>query len=499
MTTQGAWAATAFPSPHDGEWATRPRYAPSDLPTLLWRERQLMLVVFVIVLALGAGFAFTFKTLYPAHSSVLVRLGQEYIYEPRAGDAARGAAPANNQELEFEADILGSDAVRAQVVRDLGYGRLDPARAGAFAAAAPAARERMIGQVAAAIGRRLDIATTPDTPVIRLTYSDPDPHTAALVLNTLLADYLVYRRSVLLEPTSDALESERNLVQARLAQADAALQNFLSGNQIGDFEAEKTSLSQLQGQIEQQRYAAAAQVRERAGRLAALDAGLGGVPQEVGLYRDADNAAANKLVDLKLQREALLSRYRPDAQPVRDIDVQISQLQSAVAAGRAEGPGALRTGINPVFQTLQTDKLQLAAEVAAARQSLAAFTEQDAQVTQRRLRLDQLEPQFQALSRDRDVLAASVRDFTVKEEQGQASQQIAAATNDDIRIVERAIAPADGKSLRMPLLAVAFLFAAFCAGCAGVMRMVLRPGLPTPASAARTLDLPVLGMAGAKA
>ena len=235
------------------------------------------------------------------------------------------------------------------------------------------------------------------------------------------------------------------------------------------------------------------------GRRVAVVPGLGGVPQEVGLYRDADNAAANKLVDLKLQRESLLSRYRPDAQPVRDIDVQISQLQSAVAAGRAEGPGALRTGLNPVFQTLQTDKLQLAAEVAAARQSLAALSEQDAQVTQRRLRLDQLEPRFQALSRDRDVLAASVRDFTVKEEQGQASRQIAAATNDDIRIVERAVAPAEGKSLRTPMLALALLFAAFCAGCAGVMRMVLRPGMPTPASAARTLDLPVLGVAAAKA
>lgn len=499
MTSQGAWASMATSAPEDGQWAQRVRYAPSDLPSLLWRERRLMLAVFAVVLAAGVAFAFSFKTLYPAHSSVLVRLGQEYVYEPRAGDAARGAVPANNQVLEFESDILGSDVIRQRVVREVGYGRLYPGQAAAFAAAGPAARSRMIDEAAVSIGRRLDIATTPDTPVIRVIYSDANPTTAALVLNTLLEDYLVYRRSVLLEPTTGALEAERQVFEGRLAQADADYQDFLTSNRIGDFEAEKTSLSQLQGQIELQRYAAAAQVRERGGRLAALSAGLGGLPQEIGLYRDVDNSAGAKLADLKLQRETLLARYQPESQPVRAIDAQIAQLASAVASGRTQGPGGVRTGVNPVFQTLQTDRVQLAAELAAARQSLAALADQDAQVTDRRLALARLEPRFQALNRDRDTLAASVRDFTVKAQQSQASQQIAAATNDDIRIVERATAPTEGKSLRRPLLALTLLFAAFCAGCAGALRMILRPGLPTPASASRTLELPVLGMAALKA
>jgi hypothetical protein len=42
---------------------------------------------------------------------------------------------------------------------------------------------------------------------------------------------------------------------------------------------------------------------------------------------------------------------------------------------------------------------------------------------------------------------------------------------------------------------LAFLFAAFTAACAGLVRMLLRPGLQTPASASRTLGLPVLATA----
>jgi uncharacterized protein involved in exopolysaccharide biosynthesis len=458
-----------------------------------------MFAVFLGVFLVGALVAFNLKKLYPAHSSVLVRLGQEYVYEPLAGDAARGAVPGAQQVLESERDILGSDALKRKVVSDIGYGRLHPANAGAFAAASSDEKRKMVDQAVAAIRRNLKMETAPDTPVIRLTYSDSDPNLAALTLNTLLDDYLVYRRTVLLDPTASALDEQKRSFQDRLDQADAAYQAFLSSHRIGDFEAEKTNLSQLQGQIDQQQYAAAAQLREQEGRLAGLDGGLRDVAPEAPLYRDADNTAQAKLLDLKLQREAALAKYQPAAQPVRDLDTQIDQLEAAIASGRARGEGVQRTGANPVWQTLQTEKRQLIAEIAALRDNLAALTAQSAQLTERRVRLAALEPRFDSLSRDRDVLQTNVRDFTVKEEQSQASQEISERTNDNIRIVERASPPTQGVSLRAPIMIIATLFAAFSAVCTGLLRIFLRPGLPMPATAARTLELPVLGVAAMKA
>ena len=199
-----------------------------------------------------------------------------------------------------------------------------------------------------------------------------------------------------------------------------------------------------------------------------------------------------------MQREGLLARYKPDAQPVKDMDAQIARLEAAIAGGRTQTRGAERTGLNPVYQTFQTEKLQLTAEVAALRDSAATLADQMTRLTERRLRLAQLEPQYQSLNLDRDVLASNVRDFTQKAQLSQASQALAQATNDNIRIVERASPPSEGRSLRRPFLALALLFAGFSALCAGLARAFLRPGLPTPAAAARTLDLPVLGSAALK-
>lgn len=497
--TQAAWTATTQDAGPGFAWAGRPRYALSDFPVLLWRERYLMAAIFLTLFVLGVAAALTMKTSYEAYSSVLVRLGQEYVYEPRAGDAGRGAVLDSDAVIQSEIEILGAAPLKLRVIERLGLSRTYPDLAEKYAKATPAEKKTIMSMAIRAIEQNLKIETAPDTPIVRIGFSHKDPQAAALILNTLLEEYLIYRRTVLVDPSAPALEQQRQLFETRLADADAAYEEFLTSNRIGDFVAEKASLSQLQAQIEQQKYQTDAQLQDRIGRLASLNAQLGQVSREVGIYRDISSAPGEKLVGLKVQREELLSRYRADARPVQELDAQIAQLEAGMAAGRTLGEGAKRIGVNPVFQTLQTEKIQLTSEVGALRRSQAELADQINRLTERRLKLTALEPRFQELSLNRDVLQTNVREFTVKEEQNRAAQEIAARSNDNIRIVQRAIPPIKGKSLRKPVVVLAFLFAGFTALCAGLLAMFLRPGLPTPQSASRTLDLPVLGAAPLKA
>jgi uncharacterized protein involved in exopolysaccharide biosynthesis len=494
-----AWTpAYDAPAPFRGrEGRVRPRYGPDDIITLLWRERLLMLGVFLAFALAGLAFAFTLKTAYPAQASLLVRLGQEYVYEPRAGDAGRGVAPESDQVLQAEVEILSSAQLKARVVDKLTLARLYPKLAQGYDAATLEERRQRVSQAVAAMERSLKITSAPGTPIVRLSYEDTDPQRAALVLNTLLEQYLIYRRTVLLDAAAP-LEDQRKAFEARLAQADAAYENFLGSNNIGDFEAEKTSLGQLQASLQQQKYNIDAQLSDRQGRLDALQGQAAQAPAEVVLYHDVDHAAQDKLTDLRLQREALLSRYQPDAAPVRELDAQIGVLQQAIAEGRVQGEGVRRVGANPIYQALQTDRIQIAAEIAALQRTSEALSGQIEQVTERQLRLAQLEPQYQGLARDRDVLQNNVRDFTVKEQVTQAADAMARESNDNISIVQNAVAPIQGKSLRKPVIVLSLTLAAFTALCAGMLRIFLRPGLLTPASAGRTLDLPVLATVGVK-
>lgn len=490
---------TASRSDGGEPWGFHVRYAPSDFVTLLWRERFLMLWTFAILFLVGLIVALTLRTTYPARASVLISLGQEYVYEPRAGDAARGAIPELDQVTQSEAEILGSDSVRLRVVERLGVPVMAPSQAARYARALPAEKAEMASKLAQSVSRGLKIETAPGNPVVRLTYENRDPQLAARVLNALVEEYLIQRRTVLIDRTTPVLAEQRKSFEERLADVDAAYETFLTTNNIGDFEAERAALNQLQQSLQQQKYANEASLRQKQGQLAGLSAQLGQINPEVGLYRDINNKAADQLVEAKARREDLLSRYRPDSQPVQAVNAQIAQLEQAVAGGRAQGEGTKRLGVNPVFQTLQTESIQARAEVEALQQATATVDAQIAQVTQRQLRLAALEPQFQNLSREREVLQSNVRDFTVKEEESQAAQAMAQKSNDNIRIAQRAVTPTEGKSLKKPVFVLAVLFAAFTALCVGLLRMFLRPGVPTPAAAARTLDLPVLAMARLKA
>ncbi len=497
MSTADAWNYAAPGSayrPQDG-WSDRPRYAPADFITLLWRERWLMIGVFLVLFALGIAFAFTLKTTYTAYSSVLVRLGQEYVYQPRAGDAGRGAVPESDAVIASETEILGSSQLKERVINRIGIATLYPELK---AGSTPAAKTEAMAKAVQSFEKSFNIGTAPSIPTIKLSFEHEDPALAARTLNALMDEYLIYRRSVLMDASAPALKAQKESSQAQLTATDQAYQTFLDSNDLGDFESQKTALSQAQIQLEQQRYTLETSLREKQGRLTALNSQMAGLTAEAPLYRDLNLKANESRDDLRRKRAELLSRYNPDSTPVREIDQQIAELEKSLAATPAPGDAARRVGPNPIYQTLQTEKIQVTADVAAIRQSLFEVTDQLQEVKDRQLRLATLEPQFQGYSRDRTILQDNVRDFTDREQESLAAAAIAEQGADNIRIVGRATPPVQGESNKRIVAALALVLAAFTALAAGLLHIFTRGGLSTPASAGRTLGLTVLATAGVK-
>ena len=492
MTYSSTWGGGAVPS--GGDWAARPRYTASDVGALLWRDRFLMLAIFLVLLAIGLGVALTMKTRYPATASLLVRLGPEYVYQPNVGDAARGAIPTNDQLVAAEVEILNSAELRRRVIDELGMAEVMPSRAKAYASAPPAKKVQMREQAAAAMGSNLKVDTAPDNDIVRVTYTDSDPARAALVLNRLLDDDMAYRNGILQGSSQPVLDQQLKSFGDQLSEADAEYGKFLTDNQITDFDAEKTSLNSLQSSLTDENYRVQARLREISGRLGEIGRQISAVSPEIKLYHDTDPAAASKLLQLRVDRQDLLSRYKPSSQPVRDIDEKIASLEALMAQGGGQSPGAARIGLNPLYQTVQTEQIQLNAEAASLRDRQSALSDQLAQIAARRQKLNDLEPQYLDLTRNRSLLQDDIKGLVQKKQEAVA-QGAGPRGFGAVRIVERPTPPSAGKSLKKPVLVLAFLFAAFTAACFGLARLFLRRGFPTAASASRTLDLPVLASA----
>lgn len=469
----------------------RPRYGFFDVVGLLFRDLLLMVVVFLLVFALGTAAVLTLKKSYTANASVYAGVGQEYVYQPRVGTTERGQPLEADAVAQSEAQILGSLAVKQKTVEALGADAILGDSKGNAADRKAAALK--------ALDSGLGVGVTAGSAIISASYSADDPVRAATILNAIIDQYLAQRRIVFRDRTTPAIAAQREAFEDDLAEADAAYEAFMTSNNIGDFATAKATLAATYQTTYAEALSLRAQLNQASQRLRTLEAQLARQPAEVVLQQDLNVSAQDQILQLRTQRTELLSRYTPDAQPVKDIDQQIADLRAYVATGTTVGAREVRTGPSTIFTEIETARITAAADRSGLAARLAAAEGQLEQLRARQAELTRLESTNANLAGNREVLTASIREFQQRESAARADNALVAAGADNVTVIERAEAPTRGSSLKAPLLALVFLFAGFTALCVGLLRVFTRRGYATPASTGRTLEMPVLAVAPMKA
>lgn len=466
-------------------WAEAPRLSLADIAAMLWTERMLVLAVGGAICALGLIAALAAPKSYTARSELIVRMGEEYVYQPTAGGAGAGATPDMQTIVNAEMRLVGSGAVVRGAIESIGIAALYP-----DIAASSASDGRKLAAAERAFTEHLTIETAPQTPAIGLSFAHRNPETAAAALNALVSQYLRHRRDVLVGGEFEALSQESGDLSNRSGAATAALAAFLTEHQIGDFESELAALAARSGDIETQLLDAQTRRREAEARSAALRQRFNSEPEQIELYQESD--ARRDLVEAQMQRERLLAAYQPDALPVREVDRRIEQLQSFLAGG--DPPSVTRRGPNPVRQDVASQLYGMEAEARAQRGRETALDQQRTEVRERLRAMQALEPRFRQLQRDRTILETNAQNFASRAEEARTRSQMLGRATDNISPVEQASVPAQGKSLRWPIMIVTILIAGIVALAAGLSRGLMRRSFPTPSSAARALGAPVLAV-----
>ncbi|MCA8886606.1 MAG: hypothetical protein KDA35_08270, partial [Hyphomonadaceae bacterium] len=446
-------------------WADAPRLSLADVAAMLWAERGLVLAVGGAICALGLIAALAAPHTYTARSELIVRMGEEYVYQPTAGGAGAGATPDMQAVVNAEMRLIGSGAVVRGAIESVGLSALYP-----DIAASPASDARKLAAAERAFVEHLKIETAPQTPAIGLAFEHRNADVAAQALNALVAQYLRHRRDVLVGGEFEALSQESGDLSTRAGQATAALSSFLNEHQIGDFENELAALAARAGDIETQLLDAQARRREAEARSASLRQRFAAEPEQIELYQESD--ARRDLVEAQMQRERLLAAYQPDALPVREVDRRIAQLEAFLAGG--DPPSVTRRGPNPVRQDIASQLYAMEAEARAQRGRETALDQQRTEVRERLRSMQALEPRFRQLQRERTILETNADNFATRAEEARARSQMLGRATDNISPVERAAVPTQGKSLRWPILDVSILIAGIVALAAGLSRALMR-------------------------
>lgn len=430
-----------------------------DVIALAWSEKGFIAIIFAVLFAIGVAASLTLiKPSFEAQSRLLVLLEND----PTPAAAGAGGAFMLDQIMQSESELLGSGAVRRQTLVALGAETIlgEPVTGNADSAALQALRSS------------LGISREPFSSALVASYEADDADRAALILNAVIDAYLAYRQEILVEAGIETVAERRLQADQAVGEAQRALDVFLSANALANFVSDKTasetSVTTLQDRL---RTASADRDAARAGAQA-LESRLNNIPVNIELY--VENGASTLLLDRRVEREQLLSRYQPGAPPVVALEREIEAIEGLLAAGGAEGLGQRRTGVNPVRQSLETELATRRANADQEANRVVVFERQLRAAQAEVSRLRGLEPEYTRLAQNVTAAEETAATFAGQEAIAAARRSLGPGAADAVRVFDRATPPLRGSSMKKLALMAAFVFAAGIALFLGLIKSYWR-------------------------
>ena len=447
----------------------------------------MFLVFFAFVLA-GLAVTQIFPAKAVATVRVLVSVSPEVSMMTAGYRSARILIRPSAAHLEVEKQLAAAPENAAAAITKIGVERLFPKTILAGEDTARVASETLERDFLA----DLTIEDDARSSVLQIRYAHPNGATAVEALEAYVDAYLARRNQ-----SASLAATPRPVVQGasaeeRLVQANRAILDFLDANRIGDLAGEIDAANGALAAISQSIVAVRASLSEARGRARELEAQIAETPEEIELFVEA--FTTDRIAALESERDQMMARFGTEHAVIHELDRQIERARQMppqrLEAGRA------RTGVNSVHQALATAQSNTRAEIAALERRAATLTEQRTLAESQRRSLATLEPEWRRLVRVRDGLErevdGQVGNVSLREEAAAAQPNEPSPA----RLLQAASLGGSGIS---PMHAIAALFAGLglvTAVAAGIVRALLRKGLPTPASAERTLGLRVLAAVG---
>lgn len=430
------------------------------LYALFKHKKKIALATAVGLLAAGAVY-FRYPPIYQSRAKLLVR----YVVERSSVDAidpARGASGLgrdNPNALASEVEILTSWDLAVQVAEAIGPKRMFPKAPG------NPSKEAAAGAIAAG----LEVTIPKFSNIIFVSYKNPEPELATLVLSELVNRYfnkhLEVHRSA---GAFDFVSQQTDQVRARLNQTEDALKDLKAKAGIVSLENSTTSLSTEIAKAEDQLHSAEAELAEQQARVRQLggsvkgatksseseegstsDAG-GGEKGEAAAEKDAAPSGAlqqyqvlaSRLSKLRQSNLELLAKYTPENQIVRANEAEIAEVEKQASMLEKKYPD-LPTRAGPIIssKSRQLDPAYETAHLAGLQAKKDALATRLRSVQERIQQLSQLGPQIANLERQRQVEETNYKYFQGTLEKARVDEALDPSKIPNISAVQRPSPP----------------------------------------------------------
>jgi|GEM_PF-1527570 len=402
------------------------------------RRRKLVVALAALATLLGAYGAMLYITeQYEAEAKLLIMLGRENTEAPITVE--RGAVYASGvqkEEINSYIQLLASrrlieDAVDQVGVEQFQFKPAEPKtwfqRVKRTVKSVARAAKKQVNALLVRLDLReelsdrdkaveyvknsLSVSREGESNVIRIALRLPSADLARTTVQAILNLYL--ERHVQLRQNAKALpifDQQVGNYRQEIASAQKKREEIQSKWSLSDVPTQRAEmlrrLHRLRSDIDAKHTQIAALQSRRSAlreRLASID----GVTraQEVIEPNPSVQTIKDRLVDLRLKRVDLASRYEPDTPPVLRVDEEIAALERLLAAETQTQQGAVTMERNPLSQSFEEDLERVGVQLASL----------DAEIAEDKIHASQLDAQLQRLNKGEALLQLVDLDLQVLE------------------------------------------------------------------------------------
>ena len=416
---------------------------------LLPSPEEMLRRVFRHWIAAGLGLALTVAATvvytqlqtpeYDSHAKVLLRLGRELVYQSEVGEPTQVVQHNRQTFMNSELEILRATETIAGALESIGAARLYPNLE-------PGTDPHEV------FLSGLSAAAVPDSDVMAVRFRHPDPKLATLALSTLLEEFRARHIAAFSgEESTSFLEGKVEEFRERLAAVEDRLVAF--ENDHAEF-----ALDDPRAQLA---------LRQRDVQLGLLDVDRRiAAARQDGLQDPHElQEARARLLELELELDDLLQRFKPSSTAVMDTQQKIATVKQFIDSQEPQIAGDRSRAMQPLLQ----QRAELASRLKDIENTI--------------LELPELARAHRELQRERDASEALFNTYARRLEEARLSAEMDQDNIASIRVIQPPSLPTEPSSPRRVLnlavglllgVAVAILAANLAAARGG------RPRPPTP-------------------
>lgn len=461
--------------------------------------RQLLWLIPLLVIGWGVAWVMTadFKRTYTGEGTLLVQLGDEYVYQPIAGSDAQSSLLQTPDTIALnEVALIKNPEVMDRVIQSIidspgGLMAFDERIAKKMGGHSEGSMDYKLAymELRKTMDSSFHVAARPRSSIIDLSFKHEDPQLAVSTLNDFIDAYMDYRRQVFVDGASVLVTQRREDAAGQLKANEQRMAAFLARHQISDFESEQKGASKRTEDLRASLNTLRARIVETERSLAIVEDQLRQTPASIDLY--IDDRASNRIAQAELELKQLLAKYLPTADPVRQKQQEIEQLKSLQQSNGGRATGGRRVGVNTVHQDLTRSRNTLQATADSLREREITMQRQLESVDGKLRRMTSLGPAYNDLLREQETLNTRLKTYLNKEQEALINQQQAEAAAENVRVLSAATYPIKGRNMRLMAFAGAALAWAFTLFMLALFRVFSDPRLyATPAMSAAAEPMP---------